>query len=297
MFCQKCGHKLENDALFCPMCGTKVSEQSKKEEVNIANEQINQTSNVANDVSEENADLKKIEPKMIKAATEEEKRQNAEEVKGMFFKKVEVSKELLNELSEAKQASGTEVQSEIAEDKSNNKGKKESILKKVIGNVSDKDLDKPAWRTKAFIFGVIILIILFVVSLGTIFAVGQKAKGDYHEDLIIYDVYDAVDISENKQNGWEGDHYYKDGAMVRNDWVEDNGEYYYCGSDGQRIRADWIQEGNNWYYFYESGIMVKDTLHNINGSVYYFGSDGRMYANEYTPDLKHFAGPEGILVY
>lgn len=28
MYCRKCGNKLEDDALFCPECGTKVDRES-----------------------------------------------------------------------------------------------------------------------------------------------------------------------------------------------------------------------------------------------------------------------------
>lgn len=34
MYCRKCGNKLEDDALFCPECGTKVDREGMDQDVN-----------------------------------------------------------------------------------------------------------------------------------------------------------------------------------------------------------------------------------------------------------------------
>lgn len=34
MYCRKCGNKLEDDALFCPECGTKVDREGMNQDVN-----------------------------------------------------------------------------------------------------------------------------------------------------------------------------------------------------------------------------------------------------------------------
>ena len=35
MYCRKCGNKLEDDALFCPECGTKVDREGMDQDVNV----------------------------------------------------------------------------------------------------------------------------------------------------------------------------------------------------------------------------------------------------------------------
>ena len=301
MFCQNCGNKIDDGALFCPMCGTKVKREAAivNDDIKVSEKEALKGAEDAEKANDE-INLKKIEPKPIKTATEEDKRQNEEEVKGMFFKKVEVSKELIEELNEAEAASGGGSSETINPKQQETKEKKESALKKIIGNVSDKDLDKPAWRTKPFIFGVIALVVLFVGTLGISFGVGQKARSDYDTEVITFDVYDAYDssdINEAPMSGWEGDYYYNNGSLVKDEWVYDGGYYYYCSSSGAKVRSDWVQNGNDWYYCDDAGRMISDMLYDIGGAVYYFGSDGKMLTNSYTPDLQHFAGPEGVLVF
>ena len=286
MFCSKCGNKLEDDALFCAHCGAKV---------------IKETSEPLDEVK-----LNKIEPKPIKTATQEEKRQNEEEVKGMFFKKVEVSQELLNELKDAevKEAKNTKAENlvenlnDISKQQTNDgqanedtiNDKKVSFIKRLIGDkVSDANIDTPVWKLKPVIFGSLALVAMLVLTV--ILVVFKRTDTSMHinkNGINNYTYYDQNDMESSyvetskkssnkvKKNGWEGDYYYKNDIMVTNDWAQYGDDWYYLGADGAIVR---------------SGYQV------IDGANYYFDVTGKMLINSFTPDAAHYAGPDGRLTY
>ena len=61
-----------------------------------------------------------------------------------------------------------------------------------------------------------------------------------------------------------------------NEWVEDNGHYYYYNESGSMVKNDIIEVGNEKYYFDNSGKMLTGWQKNKNGETLYFLSDGRM---------------------
>ena len=285
MFCSKCGNKLEDEALFCAHCGAKV---------------IKETSEPVEEVK-----LNKIEPKPIKTATETEKKQNEEEVKGMFFKKVEVSKELLDELKDAevKEAKNANVDKpvenaiDVSEQQANAgqadenvaNGKRVNFIKRVIGDkVSDANLDVPVWKLKPVIFGSLALAAMLVLTI--ILVVFKRTDTSMHinrNGVNNYTYYDQNDMvssydetnkkSSNKvrKNGWDGDYYYKNDVIVTNDWA---------------------QYGDDWYYLGPNGVIVSG-YQVIDGANYYFDVTGKMLINSFTPDSAHYAGPDGRLTY
>ena len=39
-----------------------------------------------------------------------------------------------------------------------------------------------------------------------------------------------------------------------NEWIKDNGKYYYIGNDGI-MKTGWQQVNNQWYYMDQTGVM------------------------------------------
>ena len=64
------------------------------------------------------------------------------------------------------------------------------------------------------------------------------------------------------------------GAMLKDCWYKDNGNWYYLGSDGA-ILTGWNKIGGNWYYFLEYGAMVTGWKQ-ISGNWYYFTESGAL---------------------
>lgn len=303
MFCVKCGNQIDDDALFCPMCGTKV-----KQNDNNASET---NSTIQNDNDKETVKLNKVEPKQIKPATEEEKKQNAAEVKGMFFKKHEVSQELIDELNEAEKNSDkdTSVTQDATEPAKHEK--KDSVLKKAMGKMSDKDLDKPVYKTKYVLVASIALIVMVIGTIVAVSGINIRTNANYSENVLEdagkYVKYEIKEEKkkDNKKNGWEGDTYFRDGKKVKNEWAEyqkgdGTSDWYYLDKNGNIVRSDWVEDplnSNKWYYVDSAGIMLKDKYEYVDGVVYYFQSDGLLLTNGYTPDGQHQMGPDGKPIY
>ena len=58
-------------------------------------------------------------------------------------------------------------------------------------------------------------------------------------------------------------------------WVEiDNGQWAY-EQDGNRISNEWIEDQGSWYYLNADGIMLADTTQHIDGTDYAFDASGR----------------------
>ena len=71
----------------------------------------------------------------------------------------------------------------------------------------------------------------------------------------------TAEIPKEKKSGW---------------YQEDNGWRFYLGDTGQPIRNDWLQDQDNWYWFDGAGVMVTSTWYQYKGDWYYLGSDGAM---------------------
>jgi uncharacterized Zn finger protein (UPF0148 family) len=296
MFCNKCGTKLEEGSLFCPMCGNKVTIDTSKEGASKVDETANN----------EEIELKKVEPKQIKTVTEEEKKQNAEEVKGMFFKKVEASQELIDELKEAEEQDRINNANEQAPSEVKDEKHKGSILTNIIGKSADKDLDKPVYKSKIVIFGVILLLLLFIATIVTISMVRINTKTRYSADVSDSSEYNKIEIKEisNKKNGWVEDYYYKNDKKVKNEWAEykrSDGliDWYYLDKNGEIVKSDWIEDppnSNKWYYVDSNGAMIKGKYEYVGSDVYYFQSNGQLLINSTTPDGEHFVGADGKVI-
>lgn len=64
---------------------------------------------------------------------------------------------------------------------------------------------------------------------------------------------------------------------MKSGWKEENGGWrYYNGDTGLPVRNDWLKDQGKWYWFNAAGIMVTNTWYKYNGDWYYLGPDGAM---------------------
>ena len=71
----------------------------------------------------------------------------------------------------------------------------------------------------------------------------------------------AVPVKPEKKSGWK---------------EEDGGWRYYNGDTGQPVRNDWVKDQGKWYWFDGAGMMVTNTWYHYNVVWYYLGPDGAM---------------------
>ena len=107
-------------------------------------------------------------------------------------------------------------------------------------------------------------------------AEGYMVTGWKEIDGQWYFFYPAGDM---KKNAWEGNYWLgENGAMVREDWVDDH--KYYVGKDGAWIEnygiPRWIRDGVGWWYDNGDGTYPKEEFKNIDGTDYYFDNRGYM---------------------
>ena len=65
-------------------------------------------------------------------------------------------------------------------------------------------------------------------------------------------------------------------ARIQNGWFEWYGEWMYI-KNGYFVLNDWVKDNGHWYFFDDYGYMVRDTSYYIDGKEYFFGSDGRLH--------------------
>lgn len=70
---------------------------------------------------------------------------------------------------------------------------------------------------------------------------------------------------------------------TKNGWVSENGSWHYY-ENGAMAKDKWLNVSGKWYYVVSDGSMVSGTWKEIGGKSYYFGTDGAMYADTTTPD-------------
>ena len=70
---------------------------------------------------------------------------------------------------------------------------------------------------------------------------------------------------------------------TKNGWVSENGSWHYY-ENGAMAKDKWLNVSGKWYYVVSDGSMVTGTWKEIGGKSYYFGADGAMYVNTTTPD-------------
>ena len=81
----------------------------------------------------------------------------------------------------------------------------------------------------------------------------------------------------NRKNGDDETWYYqKQGQLVQNAWVKDNGNWYFMNDKGVMFNQTWLYQGGNWYAFKPSGAMIASDWLYDNHSWYYLKDSGAM---------------------
>ena len=71
-------------------------------------------------------------------------------------------------------------------------------------------------------------------------------------------------------------YYQKQGQLVQNAWVKDNGNWYFMNDKGVMFNQTWLYQGDSWYAFKSSGAMISADWLYDNGSWYYLKDSGSM---------------------
>ncbi|CKJ67004.1 choline binding protein PcpA [Streptococcus pneumoniae] len=95
-----------------------------------------------------------------------------------------------------------------------------------------------------------------------------NSSGSYVE---LSPIFETASWLKSNQN-W---YYQKQGQLVQNSWIKDQGSWYAFKSSGAMISADWLYDNGSWYYLKDSGSMVTGWLKN-GGSWYYLNKSGSM---------------------
>ena len=112
------------------------------------------------------------------------------------------------------------------------------------------------------------------------------------------------------KNGWVQEsgvwHYYKDGALAKNEWHEgtgtNKGKWFYLGADGAPIRDQWLCYKGKYYHFgadaaAQSNVWVEGTG-KFAGKYFFLGSDGTPLKSQAikTDGKVYYVGADGAAV-
>ena len=96
-----------------------------------------------------------------------------------------------------------------------------------------------------------------------------KGGGAFQE---LYPIVKAESWLKSKQN-W---YYQKQGQLVQNAWIKDQGSWYFMDDKGVMFNQTWLHQGGSWYAFKSSGAMISADWLYDNGSWYYLKDSGSM---------------------
>ena len=100
-----------------------------------------------------------------------------------------------------------------------------------------------------------------------------KGGGAFRE---LYPIVKAESWLNLKNNHGETWYYQKQGQLVQNAWVKDNGNWYFMNDKGVMFNQTWLYQGDSWYAFKSSGAMISADWLYDNGSWYYLKDSGSM---------------------
>ena len=122
----------------------------------------------------------------------------------------------------------------------------------------------------------------------------NEVYGSRHSFDIGYHFVSAATGGSWSHDGNKWKYTYNNGFYAVNEWVKDNGVWYYIGEDGYMLtgwqlldgvwyylnpsgamQKNWKKIGGIWYYFAGSGAMAKG-WRKVNGVWYYFSGGGAM---------------------
>lgn len=96
---------------------------------------------------------------------------------------------------------------------------------------------------------------------------------------------DVLWTAKKLKEGWYKEgcswYYFKNGVMVKNDWVLDKNKWYYLGNDGKMFANAWCKWKGYWYYLKSSGAMASSEWVNDGKGWCYCGADGKMYSSRW----------------
>ena len=100
-----------------------------------------------------------------------------------------------------------------------------------------------------------------------------KGGGVFRE---LYPIVKAESWLNLKNSDGETWYYQKQGQLVKDAWINDQGSWYFMDDEGVMFNQTWLYQGNNWYAFKSSGGMIASDWLYDNGSWYYLKDSGSM---------------------
>ncbi|WP_124067522.1 CHAP domain-containing protein [Clostridium sp. E02] len=94
----------------------------------------------------------------------------------------------------------------------------------------------------------------------------QKSYSLKDSKIMGYGRPDWSIVLTEKKSGWKS---------------EDSGWRFYNGDTGECVRNDWVQDQGKWYWFDGAGMRVTNTWYKYNGAWYYLGPDGSMCQSQF----------------
>ena len=96
-----------------------------------------------------------------------------------------------------------------------------------------------------------------------------KGGGAFQE---LYPIIKTESWLKSKQNRY----YQKQGQLVKDAWIKDQGSWYFMDDKGVMFNQTWLHQGGSWYAFKSSGAMISADWLYDNGSWYYLKDSGSM---------------------
>ena len=91
---------------------------------------------------------------------------------------------------------------------------------------------------------------------------------------ILYPIVKAESwLKKNYSEKW---YYQKQGQLVKDAWINDQGTWYFMDDEGVMFNQTWLHQGGSWYAFKSSGAMISADWLYDNGSWYYLKDSGSM---------------------
>ena len=100
-----------------------------------------------------------------------------------------------------------------------------------------------------------------------------KGEGAFRE---LYPIIKSESWLNLKNNHGETWYYQKQGQLVKDAWINDQGTWYFMNDKGVMFNQTWLHQGSNWYAFKSSGAMISADWLYDNGSWYYLKDSGSM---------------------
>ena len=91
---------------------------------------------------------------------------------------------------------------------------------------------------------------------------------------ILYPIVKAESwLKKNYSENW---YYQKQGQLVKDSWIKDQGSWYFMDDKGVMFNQTWLHQGGSWYAFKSSGAMISADWLYDKGSWYYLKDSGSM---------------------